>query len=198
VDYGALFLKKSRCRMKQLKDWISSDKFDVRVVWTGPGVEPAPPDASLVEGWPLDPPDSNRGWMLVDFGIHENNYFTLWAKPKARAKKRARKVVKLLNDPIGAGAADRPKKKRGRTKKTPAAATPANGESGDAPGVDSVRTEHELQAFCEHTQKMLVDTINFGEKRDITREDLAAYMPLCHQCQKLHSVLETASEASDG
>lgn len=105
--------------MKQLKDWISADKFDVRVVWTGPGVEPAPPDASLVEGWPLDPPDSNRGWMLVDFGIHENNYFTLWAKPKARAKKKKRAKTLLQEDGANFKPPKKAKRRRGAEPEVP-------------------------------------------------------------------------------
>lgn len=127
-------------------------------------------------------------------------HYQLWVKPKppvkkARAKKAATApapVVLKADGDVKVPKAE-PKKKRGRSKKTQPAATPPNGEGGDAPGFDSVRAEHEFVKFCEHTRQMLVDTVNFGEKRDITLEDLNAYTRLCHECERAAKELDTAT-----
>lgn len=186
---------------------IDGSKYDIRVICTGANDSP---DAGYVEGVPIDPPDDNPGWMLVDLWVEHDSeqetlkadkekgdrgrvvtrlvnaaYYQLWARPKP-PKKKQRRVKKAIATqpeaevPQTAPVAE-PKKKRGRQKKTPATAAPPNGE---APGVDCEETEADLAKCCEHTRQMLVDTVNFGERRAITLADVRRKSPLCHSCQR--------------
>jgi len=137
-------------------------------------------------------------------------HYQLWVKPKpppakkARAKKvaaAAPTVAKPEAKPDNATATrlpGQPKKKRGRAKKAPAAAAPANGESGEAPGVTlvDVSTEEFLQ-YCEHQREVMVVTINEGEQRPITMDDLRAFSLRCHDCKQANGEAMIAPELTN-
>lgn len=76
---------------------IDATKFDVRGLWTGLKEEHTSPDAGMVEGYPFDPPNQEKGWLLVSvtpfpaMKTEPTSYFTLWIRPKKGAPKKKRK-----------------------------------------------------------------------------------------------------------
>lgn len=97
--------------MPKLEKWIDASKYDIRLTWTGPKTGELPADASLVEGWPFDPPDEFPGWHMVDFGISEkdeDSYWVLWTRPKTVVKKKRRarkqKATTTTSEPTSAAA----------------------------------------------------------------------------------------------
>lgn|SRR5574341_512889 len=99
---------------------IDATKYDIRVTWTGLKDDNVPPDAVLVDGWPIDPPDELPGWFLVDFRVESgkdgDRYCSLWAREKTKAKvKKPKKAAQVA-------AAPKTPKKRGRPRATPEAA----------------------------------------------------------------------------
>lgn len=79
----------------RLKEPIDATKYDIRILWTGLKEEHVSPDVGVVEGYPLDPPDTGPGWLLVDWGVESlkdvDRYWTLWIREKTKvAKKRGR------------------------------------------------------------------------------------------------------------
>lgn len=127
----------------KLKQPIDATKYDIRLTWTGPGGSETPPDASLVEGWPFDPPDEFPGWHLLEFGIvgkDFDRYWCLWAREKSKLKARSpRKATpkaapKAKTTPEEAPAAPRGRKKKakqGPPAEAPTAPEPAS--SSDTP-----------------------------------------------------------------
>ena len=96
---------------------IDATKYDIRILWTGIKEEHVSADAGVVEGYPLDPPDSLPGWLLADWGVETtkdaDRYWTLWIREKTKArKKRAKKATAAAPPPAEAP------KKRGRKPKT--------------------------------------------------------------------------------
>ncbi len=212
--------------MRQKIAPIDGGKNDIRLIVSEDGWLD---DDGLVGGESIEPPDGSGGWQLVDFWVEYDEeqateervvdgkkvkvittrkvkpqLHALWVKPKAVVKKARTKksgaapVVLKADGDVKVPNAE-PKKKRGRSRKTPAATeTPPNGE-GEAPGVASYEVgdfavvKKLLEKCCEHTRQMLSDTIHLGEKRAITLEDVKAYEPLCHECQKAAKVLDTAT-----
>jgi hypothetical protein len=129
-------------------------------------------------------------------------FYQLWVRPKSVKKKRRQRATasakveqvdeKSTNQRTPPGGF--PKKKRGRQKRITGEATAPNGGSDDgkAPGesvrVDSPITLQKFLACCVHTQEMLVATVNRGDDRAITLEDVGAYEPLCYTCKKAREV----------
>ena len=94
---------------------IDATKFDIRVLCTGSGDSA---DAGYVEGVPIDPPDENEGWKLIDLWVEHDTvqekgekgtvitkktnpaYYQLWAREKTKAKgKRGRPKKKTATPP---------------------------------------------------------------------------------------------------
>ena len=182
--------------MKKISLPIDASRYDVRVTWAGLKEDNVPADFGVVEGFPIDPPDDRLGWLLVEFGVEvakdADRYWSLWAREKTKAtkaKKKSRSKSPATAD-SNKTSAPRVAKKRGRGKKTQPAASVAtsNSERGEAPGVARIGVElgstAEFLQCCEHTQKMLIATINVGEQRMITLADLRSYSPLCYDCKR--------------
>jgi hypothetical protein len=122
-------------------------------------------------------------------------YYCLWVRPKStkRAKKAKRTQAAAPATepapPAEAKPSGEPKKKRGRgssTKKNNEATTNA-GETADGPGgtlFGDDEAETEFAKCCEHHQQMLRDTVQHGEQRPITIEDVKAYAPNCYECNR--------------
>lgn len=132
-----------------MRTTIDGTKNDIRVLCTGPNDSP---DAGYVEGVPIDPPDDNAGWQLVDLWVEHDTvqvqekgekgekgsvttrkvnplYYQLWVRPKTKLKAKTKaKPQPQLTEP----------KKRGRKPKgdkpadpPPADSKPGNPESGE-------------------------------------------------------------------
>jgi hypothetical protein len=103
-------------RSEKLSLPIDATKYDIRALWTGLKEEHVSPDAGVVEGYPLDPPEDGAGWFLVDWRVEStkeaDRYWTLWAREKKAAKKPRTKKQKQKTD-AQPEAAEAPKK-RGR------------------------------------------------------------------------------------
>lgn len=99
--------------MKQPKEWISADEWDIRIMETGANSNSEPPrDLGVVEGYPLDPPDDAKGWKLVSWSLHApGHYVCVWAKPKKR------KVARAAKKPPETAAPPKTPSKRGRKPK---------------------------------------------------------------------------------
>lgn len=113
--------------MKKISLPIDVGRYDVRVTWAGLKEDDVPADAGVVDGFPIDPPDDRTGWLLVEFGVQStkeaDRYWSLWAREKVRAKKRAKRVKTLAADPVA-----KPRKPR---KKRNAPAEAIEGETKD-------------------------------------------------------------------
>lgn len=85
----------------RLNQPIDASKYDIRVLWSGL-LDHVPPDAALVEGFPLDPPDDAPGWMLVEFrvepGKEADRYCTLWVRKKRIVRARRAKAAQLAQE----------------------------------------------------------------------------------------------------
>lgn len=100
-----------RRRKMRLKEAIDATKFDIRVLCTG-SADSA--DAGYVEGVPIDAPDENEGWKLLDLWVEHDTvqekgekgavvtkktnpaYYQLWVREKTKAKaKRGRPKKKV-------------------------------------------------------------------------------------------------------
>jgi hypothetical protein len=82
-------------RDMRLKEAIDATKYDIRILWTGLKEEHVSPDAGVVEGYPLDPPDTGPGWLLVDWGVESlkdvDRYWTLWIREKTKIKVKGKR-----------------------------------------------------------------------------------------------------------
>lgn len=116
----------------RLREPIDATKYDIRMLWTGLKEEHVSPDAGVVEGYPLDPPDTGPGWFLVDWGVESlkdvDRYWTLWIREKTAPKRgRPKKAVAA-----SATNTTPPKGRKPRTRKSrasdPQPATPAEPE----------------------------------------------------------------------
>jgi len=202
--------------MRQKIAPIDGSQNDIRLIVSEEGWSE---DAGLVVGEPVDPPDESPGWQLVDFWVEYDEeqvteerdvggkkskvvvtrkakpqLHALWVKPKTAPKKARAKPkgkTKPAPEPKATATAEKPAEQ-----KAPKEAKRRVGRKATkkvkVTVADDVPPEF-VAGLCEHTAQMLVDTINVGEKRPVTGDDARAYTPLCHQCQKLHSVLETAT-----
>lgn len=129
----------------RLKESIDATKFDIRVLCTG-AADSA--DAGYVEGVPIDAPDENEGWKLLDLWVEHDTvqekgekgtvvtkktnpaYYQLWVREKTKAKpKRGRKPKAETQG--SEPAAEKPKTKTPRERKP----RPAKGAGADAPEV---------------------------------------------------------------
>lgn len=176
-----------------LRKEIDGSKYDIRVLCTGPGDSE---DSGYVEGVPIDPPDRNAGWMLVDLWVEHDTqqeqvkgeekgekakvvtrlvnpaFYQLWAKPKSKPKKekKAKPTTLKADSPK---TSSEPKKKRGRQKQfNPQEVVFA----ADVPKAYKI-------LLCPHTAKMLHDTIN-SQGAEVSLRDTTVYEPRCHDCKK--------------
>lgn len=133
----------------RLKESIDATKYDIRVLCTGAGDSA---DAGYVEGVPIDAPDENEGWKLLDLWVEHDTvqekgekgtvvtkktnpaYYQLWVREKTKAKaKRGRPAKKGAEGTVTAAEGKPSKVKTPRERKP----RPAKGVSADAPEVQS-------------------------------------------------------------
>lgn len=165
---------------------LDAAKYDIRVTWHGIKEDNVSIDVALVEGFPLDPPDEIGTWFLVQFDrdsrIEEkqvvDRYCCIWAREKTAPKKQ--RAAKPANG-------EKPKQKRGGRK-----AKQFNPQ--EVVFASDVPKTYKLM-LCPHTARMLHDTINFGEKREVTKEDTETYTARCNDCQKRDEEKSSSVEA---
>lgn len=192
---------------------IDGSKNDIRVTCVALDNLPEDAGDVQDEGMPMDPPDDSPGWMLVNIWIEHDTveeaekaekgekprvftrkvdprYYCLWTRVKSTKRaKKPKRAQPAATEPAPAAEAKpsgEPKKKRGRgAKKNNEAAAP-NAENADGPGdlFSDDAAEAEFKKSCEHNQQMLRDTVQHGEQRPITLEDVKAYRPNCYECDR--------------
>lgn len=124
--------KQAKTKKPSVIDGIDGSANDIRVLCTGSGESP---DAGLVEGVPIDPPDDSPGWILVRLWVEHDTlqekgekgaittrkvdpaYYQLWARPKSKAPKAKPTAV---TPPPATPPAEGAKRGRGRPRSAPA------------------------------------------------------------------------------
>lgn len=139
-----------------LKESIDATKYDIRVLCTGAGDSA---DAGYVEGVPIDAPDENDGWKLLDLWVEHDTvqekgekgtvitrktnpaYYQLWVREKTKkAKAKRERPAKSTEGSVTAEGGTKPSGSTKTSKvKTPRERKPrpAKGVSADAPEVQS-------------------------------------------------------------
>lgn len=148
----------------RLKEPIDATKFDIRVLCTG-AADSA--DAGYVEGVPIDAPDENEGWKLLDLWVEHDTvqekgekgtvitkktnpaYYQLWVREKTKAKpkrgrpKKSETTGGASTKPTNTGKATTPSVRKPRPpKKTrsdehPDETAEAAGTEAEAPSPDT-------------------------------------------------------------
>lgn len=188
---------------------IDGSKNDVRVTLVDSG--DLPEEANYVEGVPIDPPDDQPGWLLVNVWLEHDKeeetvkpekddkggrtkvvtrnvntlYYAMWVRPKVSPKpqKKAR-GQKDKAEKTENGAATEP------TTPVPASPRKKRGRAAsrqfnpmELRFADDVPQSYKL-LVCPHVAEMLHATINLADGEPVSKEQAQKYSPRCHDCLK--------------